>query len=200
MANPELDTYSRIAENTDIGPQQKITDLQGVVKEAKTGMLTSRDVDGNLHSRAMIPCAPTSENQVTLLFIANNASHKFPEIQNDSHVNVSFCDPSSTDWASFSGKARLSQDRDLVKKHWSSMLTAYFGDLKDGVHTGDSNDPRVSIIEVIPDEIRYWVANSSSVLRTAQVAASAAVGKATSPGQLRTITKEEIQLVSGLQK
>jgi len=200
MSNPELDTYSRIAENIDIAPQQKITDLQGVVKEAKTGMLTSRDVDGNLHSRAMIPCAPTSENQVTLLFIANNASHKFSEIQNDSHVNVSFCDPSSTDWASFSGKARLSQDRDLVKKHWSSMLTAYFGELKDGVHTGDSNDPRVSIIEVIPDEIRYWVANSSSVVRTAQVAASAAMGKATSPGQLRTITKEEIQLVSGLQK
>jgi hypothetical protein len=29
--------------------------------------------------------------------------------------------------------------------------------LKDGVHTGDENDPRVSVIEVIPKEIQYWL-------------------------------------------
>ena len=41
-----------------------------------------------------------SETQLTLTFIANNVSHKFEEIQNDSHVNVSFLDPSTTNWAS----------------------------------------------------------------------------------------------------
>jgi hypothetical protein len=37
-------------------------------------------------------------------------------------------------------------------------LTSYFGDLNDGVHHGNEDDPRVSIIEVVPTEIRYWVA------------------------------------------
>jgi hypothetical protein len=73
-------------------------------------------------------------------------------------------------------------------------ITGYIGDLKDGVHRGDENDPRVAVIEVIPDEIRYWVTKHVSVVRKAQIAASAAMGKTTSPGELRTITKEEVSV------
>lgn len=31
----------------------------------------------------------------------------------------------------------------------------WFDDKKDGVHTGDYNDPRVVCIQIVPDEIRY---------------------------------------------
>lgn len=62
-----------------------------------------------------------NDTQLSLVFLANNVSHKFQEIENDAHVNVSFCDPSSTDWASYSGRARVTQDRDLINKHWSSL-------------------------------------------------------------------------------
>jgi hypothetical protein len=34
---------------------------------------------------------------------------------------------------------------------------AWFGDLGDGVHKGDENDPRISLIEVTPDEVRRCV-------------------------------------------
>jgi hypothetical protein len=93
--------------------------LHAILKSAKIGMLTTHGVDG-LHSRAMIPssrlCIPRSDNwrdskvlpptafsdtQLTLVFIANNATAKFDEIKNDSHVNVSFCDTNSTSWASY---------------------------------------------------------------------------------------------------
>ena len=40
------------------------------------------------------------DNQLTLTFIANNVSHKFEELENDSHVNVSFLNPETTSWAS----------------------------------------------------------------------------------------------------
>jgi hypothetical protein len=62
----------------------------------------------------------------------------------------------------------------------------------DGVHKGDENDPRVSVIVVVPDEIRYWITHSNTVTRTAQVTVAAATGKATAPGELRTITKDEV--------
>lgn len=55
------------------------------------------------------------------MFIANNASAKFDELQNDSHVNVSYYDEKSTNWASFSGIAKVSQDKELIKKHWNTM-------------------------------------------------------------------------------
>lgn len=73
-------------------------------------------------------------------------------------------------------------------------ITGYIGDLKDGVHRGDENDPRVAVIEVIPDEIKYWVSKHSAAIRTAQVAVNAAMGKATAPGELRIISKEEVSI------
>lgn len=60
------------------------------------------------------------------------------------------------------------------------------------MHKGDETDPRVAVIEVIPDEIKYWISEQSAISRTIQVATSAVMGKATAPGKLRTIHKEEV--------
>lgn len=70
----------------------------------------------------------------------------------------------------------------------------YFGDLKDNVHKGDENDPRVSVIEVVPEEIRYWVSKHNSMVRTLDTAMGAITGHASAPGELRTITQAEVSL------
>ncbi|KAF7315397.1 hypothetical protein MIND_00054400 [Mycena indigotica] len=193
-----LDPYTTQAENTTLSPQAKIEGLHTIVKSARIGMLTTHCSDGQFHSRAMIPSTPFTEMQLTLVFVANNASSKFDEIKNDSNVNVSFCDTSTTSWASYSGRAKISQDKELIAKHFSPSMAAYFGDLKDGVHTGKVDDPRISIIEVIPDEIRYWVATKGAVGRAADTAISMVTGKASAPGEIRTISKAEIQLTQEL--
>ncbi|KAL5528143.1 hypothetical protein ACEPAF_7279 [Sanghuangporus sanghuang] len=198
MANPSLDPYVANAENKDITPQKKIEDLKVILKTVQTGMLTTRDKDGTLHSRAMTPAGPYSDTQLTLYFLANNVSHKFEELQSDSNVNVSFYDEKSTNWASFAGTATVSQNKELIKKLWSPLTSAYFGDLKDGEHKGDENDPRVSVIEVVPNEIKYWVATHGSVTRAVETAFDAVTGRTVAPGELRTITKSEIQLTEGL--
>jgi general stress protein 26 len=122
--------------------------LHEVVKGAKTAMLTTRAADGHMHSRAMNPCSrasifslyqqlllwltnfipPTAfeDSQLNLIFIANNVSEKFEELANDEHVNVSFCDHSSTNWASYCGTARVTQDKGLIKKHWSKLYVLFF--------------------------------------------------------------------------
>ena len=61
-----------------------------------------------------------SPSQVNLVFIANRVSSKFDEIENDAHVNVSFYDESSTNWASYSGIAKIIQDKEKIKEHWSA--------------------------------------------------------------------------------
>lgn len=71
-------------------------------------------------------------------------------------------------------------------------MAGYFGDLGDGVHKGDENDPRVTAIEVIPDEIHYWLAKSGTFTRTIETAVSAISGSTNVPGELRTITKSEV--------
>jgi len=199
MSGKELDPYTHDAENTEITPQKKIDGLKALIKETKTAMLTTRCTTGELHSRAMTPCAPHhSDTGLHFLFFGNNASHKFDEIKADDHVNVSFYNHTTTDWASVSGKARLTQDRKLIREHWSTFISAYYSDLGDGIHTGKEDDPRVTIIEVIPDQIRYWVATSGSIGRAVNVAVGAVTGHGKAPGELRTLSNAEIQLVEGL--
>jgi len=194
-----LDPVFAQAVNNKLDAAQKIKDLKEIVHAVNTGMLTSRDKNGYLHARAMTPASPHSETQLTLFFIANNASHKFDELENDAHVNVSFYNEKTTDWASYAGIAKISQDRELIKKYWSPMFAGYFGDLGDGVHKGDANDPRVALIEVIPEEIEYWVSKHGVIARKVEVAAAALTGKGHAPGELRTITKEEIGHTQALQ-
>ncbi|TFK44248.1 hypothetical protein BDQ12DRAFT_672649 [Crucibulum laeve] len=193
-----LDPYTAKAENNKHTPQEKIDGLKEIIKSTSTAMLTTRSADGQFHSRAMTPAHPHSDTQLTLVFLANNVSHKFEEIQNDAHVNVSFYNHDTTAWASFSGKARVTQDKAIVKEHWSSVTAAWFGDLKDGVHKGDENDPRIAVIEVVPDEIRYWLPTKGMIGRAVDTGIGAVTGKASAPGELRTITKDEIQLTQGL--
>jgi hypothetical protein len=76
---------------------------------------------------------------------------------------------------------------------WLQRVAAYFGDLKDGVHKGTVDDPRISVIEVVPDEIRYWVATKGSMARAADAAISKVTGHASAPGELRTITQAEVR-------
>ena len=135
----ELDPYTAKAQTDNLTPQQKVDGLHSIVKHVKTGMLTTRDANGFMHSRAMSPAGrknfsssvssgaynlifPSrtafSSHQVDLVFIANRASHKFDELENDAHVNVSFYDEGSTSWASYCGTARITQDKDKIAKHW----------------------------------------------------------------------------------
>jgi len=112
-----------------------------------------------------------------------------------------------------SGVAKISQDRELIKKHWHASsvlsiftlgacywscfrLSAWFGDLKDGVHKGDENDPRISLIRVVPDEIRYFKATRGAVGRAVETGINAFTHGVSTPGELITITSEEVRLPS----
>ncbi|KAG8980188.1 hypothetical protein FRB90_007768 [Tulasnella sp. 427] len=78
------------------------------------------------------------------------------------------------------------------------MVSAWFGDLGDGIHKGNKDDPRVCIIEVIPDSIRYWWSTKTKVGQSIEIMTSAVTGKVASPGELRTITRDEIRIIEGL--
>lgn len=73
-------------------------------------------------------------------------------------------------------------------------VSTYFGDLEDGVHKGNVDDPRISVISVIPDEVRYWVANKGTIGRVIEEGVGAITGRVATPGELRTITKLEVCL------
>ena len=56
------------------------------------------------------------------------------------------------------------------------------------------NDPRVVVIEVVPNEVRYWLSKSGNISRGIQEVAQSVRGEVSVPGELRTITAEEVGL------
>ncbi|CAO1624392.1 unnamed protein product [Parajaminaea phylloscopi] len=194
MSSATKDPTARQAEGNAKGltTQQKVEGLHALIKAVPNAMLTSRSPDGKLASRAMHPA--TTEGLV-FSFYQNAASGKTEDIESDPNVNISFIDAKGGDWASISGKAVLNKDRAKIKKHWSKSLEAWFDDKKDGVHTGDENDPRVSLIDVHPEEIRYF-STSGTLTFLKEVASAAFSGGVASPGQLVILDQDEIALAS----
>ncbi|SCZ89994.1 BZ3500_MvSof-1268-A1-R1_Chr9g10667 [Microbotryum saponariae] len=204
------DPYTAKAAST-ASPAEKIKELRDeVINSSKFAMLTTRSKDGTLHSRAM---SPASDKGLVFVFIANNESGKFDDLEHDENVNISFSDASSTNWASVSGKASIlwhhcrtlsktMTDPESIKPFWNPALKAWFGDLG-GEKNGTYTDPRVSAIprlsarivqEVRPSEINYWVSTRTSIGQVLDVAKSALTGETAAPGHLRTISGSDLEI------
>ena len=83
------------------------------------------------------------------LFISNGNSKKFEDLEKAKTVTLSFMNNSSSDWISITGEAvTTSGDDPRLKEVYSKQVSAWFGDLGDGVHTGGPEDPRMKLIEV----------------------------------------------------
>lgn len=185
----EADPYVQKAFDSQAPPQMKAQEVEKIVEHVKTAMLTTRHDNGHLNARAM---QPASKKGLVFEFVANNHSEKFDDLQRDPSCNVSFYDPSNTDWVSVSGQAKIIEDHEEIKKIWSSSLSAWFGNLGDGKHTGNYDDPRVSAIQVKPTEIRYWNAKSN-LSQTMDIAKAKLTGDVAAPGVLRVINDEELK-------
>ncbi|KAK5214263.1 hypothetical protein LTR41_000455 [Exophiala xenobiotica] len=84
-----------------------------------------------------------------ILYLANKHSKKFEDLESNKEVQITFQDSKTQDWISISGTATTaSNDDPRIKELYSSGVSAWFGDLKDGVHDGTWKDPRMSLIEV----------------------------------------------------
>ncbi|CAJ2514290.1 Uu.00g024090.m01.CDS01 [Anthostomella pinea] len=199
MSFSNTDTGSKPADpyktaNVDGGAttQEKIEALDKFVSSCKFGMMTTRDdKSGKLVSRCM---AVTAKETGTLdhLFFTNTESHKTDELKGDPHVNISFLD-SSGQWASISGTATIETDRSLIKKHYSSSLKAWVGDLGDGTHDGSEKDPRIGIIRVKMETATYAITDKNLVGRMAEVAKGSVTGQTASVNKLREIDAAEVQ-------
>lgn len=83
------------------------------------------------------------------LFLANAHSQKFDDISENPMVALSFQNSSNQDWISITGQVvKTTNDDPRIGELYNKSVSAWFGDLGDGVHTGKADDPRMTLIEV----------------------------------------------------
>ncbi|EQB54611.1 hypothetical protein CGLO_05529 [Colletotrichum gloeosporioides Cg-14] len=186
------DPYKATNKDTNVSVKDKVEDLVNFANKSKFGMMTTRDAkSGALVSRCM-GVAATENGGIDLLFFTNTESHKTDEIDSDPHVNIAFYN-NSGDWASISGVSSVLTDRSIVKKHYSSSLKAWLGDLGDGKHDGSENDPRIGVIRVKTVSATYAISNTNIVGKVAQVAEGIVTGSPAHVNKLREISSSEVE-------
>ena len=170
---------------------EQISDLYGIVDKLQTCILSTTRPDVGPVGRSMAIAKRVGPD---FLFIANKHSQKFTDLEQDKTVLLTFQDSSTQNWVSVTGKAvATGNDDPRIKELYNPTLSAWFGDLGDGTHTGKPDDPRMAIIEVRTDYIAYWKSTSTAIGFVKEVALGALTGKVADTGLQRELRKEDIE-------
>jgi len=186
-ANPATDKSKG-----DLPLKQKVDDLVAFMDKCKFAMMTTRiGSTGQLTSRCMALSAKESGG-IDPLFFTNTESGKTDDIASDPAMNIAFLD-SSGQWASISGDAHISTDRELVRKHYSPALKAWLGDLGDGKHDGGPEDPRIGAIEVKSTSITYSLFERTAVGRGMEFAKAVVTGETPGFNRIREMDQAQCE-------
>ena len=123
----------------------EIGKLYEMIEDLDTAMMTTRRPDGHLVSRAMAnqKRAPGAD----LWFVTSEETCKVDELEAEPHVNLAYYKDRTREWVSVSGIAKLSRDRETIRKLWAADWKAWFGEEGDPRH-GTPDDPRLVLIGV----------------------------------------------------
>ena len=159
---------------TSIDHNEEIKKLRELVKDIDTGMLTTIDEDGTLHSRPMSTNGEI-EADGSVWFFTYASSHKVTEVEQHQQVNVSFSAPNKQRYVSMSGTAQLVQDRSKIEELWKPQLQAWFPKGLD--------EPDIALLKVNVQKAEYWDAPSSFVAHTIGLVKAITTGEQASSGE-----------------
>jgi general stress protein 26 len=177
--------------DNEVPLEKKLDDLYKLIDGIEIAMVTTRRADGHLVSRAMQAQRRTSGTD--LWFMTNAESEKFEEIAHDSHVNISFYRDRTREWVSVSGRAILSQDRDLIDSLYKPDWKAWLGDMGDGKRDGGPHDPRIALILVEADSVTYSKNDRPMPLVLFQVVKAMITGDPPKVADLRELGRNELR-------
>ncbi len=116
------------------------------------------------------PMAPeVIDDAGSFWFLSAKDSHKNKELEADSAVQLLFQGSDYSDYLSIYGQAKISTDKNKIEELWDPMMKAWFTEGKD--------DPRITVIEVVPTEGYYWDTKNNILVALAKRAYGAIVGE-----------------------
>lgn len=130
-----------------------------LIKQVKVGMLTTH-VNNTLHARPMHIVQDEYDNR--LWFFTDLNSEKVQETLAENDVCLVFSHPGKDIYVSLTGKASISQDKELIDKFWNPFVAAWFPDGKEADNVG--------LIEVKISAGEHWETASGKLMQLAEIA------------------------------
>jgi len=110
------------------------------------------------------------DNEGNIFFLSASDSKKNKEIDDDSaSVQLLFQGSSYSDFLTLYGHAEISTDKNKIDELWKPIMKTWF--------TEGENDPRITVIKIIPTEGYYWDTKNGAMLAFAKKVVGAIAGK-----------------------
>jgi general stress protein 26 len=158
-------------------PEQNHQDLTGPAAIAKMQELAGKTntcfFSTNLRSSTLPLTRPMAVQQLDdqghFWFLSASDSHKNQQLQQDATVQLLFQGSAHSDFLSVVGTAVISTDKAKIKELWNPILKAWF--------TEGEDDPRITVIEVTPQDGYYWDNKHGNAIAFLKTAVGAAIGQ-----------------------
>ncbi len=126
--------------------ESEMRELQDLLKNFHTALLTTRGADGHFHSRPMALQRRSIEQGIWFATWEDTA--KVADIENDPHCGVTlFSGEYGSTYVSISGTARIVRDREMIHRMWDPSWKPWF---PDGPDQGD-----LVLIRLEPEHAEY---------------------------------------------
>jgi general stress protein 26 len=152
----------------DLGSIAAITKLKKLVDNAKSCFFCT--MNGSGPSDGVRPMSVQKiDDTGNLWFLSATDSYKNKEIAIDPSVRLFFQGSAHSDFLFLTGKATVSREKSKIDELWEPVLKTWF--------TEGKEDPRISVIQVIPDDGYYWDTKHGNAVAGIKMMIGAAIGK-----------------------
>ena len=160
---------NQVEENhKDLMGEEGISKLKELVKKASSCFFCTK-INSNKSFSTRPMSVQTVDDEGSLWFLSAIDSHKNEELKNDPAVQLLFQGSSYSDFLNIYGTASVSQNKEKIKELWEPTLKTWF--------TEGQDDPRISVIQVIPHEGYYWDTKHNMMVGMVKRLIGAAIGK-----------------------
>lgn len=148
--------------------EEAIEKIQAIVRKSQTCFFCTV-VASNSFPQARPMTVLEVDNQGHLWFLSADDSHKNLELKADHAVTLFFQGSKHADFLQLNGKATLSRDQSKIDELWEPVFKTWF--------TGGKDDPRITVIEVIPTDGYYWDNRHGNAIAGVKMLIGAMLGK-----------------------
>ncbi len=145
--------------------QEAIEKLHDLTHE-KICMFCTHDAKGELKARPM--STNKTDGYGNIWFLSDRLSELNDQIIANSKVDLLYTNTKDNSYCSIKGYAEVSREQGLINELWNPIAKAWFKEGKE--------DPRISVIKVIPEDAHYWDNKSNKFVSFLKIAASALTG------------------------
>jgi len=142
-----------------------------LIKDIKVGMLVTSEMEEHDGLRARPMHLVQDAYDGKLYFYTPKKDSKVFEIKEDNDICITFSDPSSNIYVSLTGKARLTEDSELIERYWNSWVEAWFEKGK--------ADPDLAMLEVKINRGEHWNTKENALVQSFELAKANVLDEAT---------------------